>query len=154
MQQSTEATAVAQTAITYLSKTTPKRAIILVKEAQSYYQEEVAVRLFATQKEKAFLKFAKKVYFKNNVFNAFCNAITHLEEKTLVEISTDYLQSNEVCKIIAKSLFCYLIHLKQERKFYDCKDVKISLQTYYLEVENLYLDLNIYINSKTYSYAE
>lgn len=137
---------------TYLSKTNYTQTILLVKEAQSYWQEQVAKELFEAEDQEDFLEQSKNAYQTNYILNDFANALNFCENS--VELAIGFFIKMQQKYVFAdiydavEDAFCfYLLSITIDINTYTDVKAKNALQEHYNEVYKIYEEIIVFVKS-------
>ena len=147
MRKTSEATAVAPT-FTYLSKTNITQTVLVVKEAQSYLQEQMATELFEQTTKKEFMSLAESCFLYNSILNDFTAA---LENPTLdckigaVTKMQEYYNFADIYDAIEDAFCTYLLSLRIDLETFIDKKLQEVFTSMYKESEAIYKELISFI---------
>tara|TARA_R110002124_G_scaffold285995_1_gene465605 strand:+ start:403 stop:861 length:459 start_codon:yes stop_codon:yes gene_type:complete len=148
MRQRTEATAVAPT-LTYLSKTNLTQTVLVVKEAQSYLQEQMATELFEQTTKKDFMSLAESHFLYNSILNDFIAALENPTLDCKIGAFTkmqEYYNFGDIYDAVEDAFCVYLLSFCIDLETYTDKKLKEVFTSMYKESDAIYKELISFMN--------
>lgn len=138
---------------TYLSKTNISQTILLLKEAQSYLQQQYAKELFEQPTKEDFLETTNVIYYENYIINEFANVLQQFSTSIDAGLQAfKNLQKRypfaDIYDAVENNFCFYFLALNVDIETFTNKKSKQALQNHYQEVQKIYKEIILFINSQ------